>query len=73
MLFTFILGAPSLVNVFHTFSVSVGGYDGAVLIIHGDSGPPPLEVVSGTAFTYMPPLQVITHPFPLTHTSGLLA
>ncbi|KAF5829945.1 hypothetical protein DUNSADRAFT_15282 [Dunaliella salina] len=33
-----------------------GGYDGAVLIIHGDAGPPSIADVSGTAFTYMPPL-----------------
>lgn len=33
-----------------------GGYDGAVLIIYGDAGPPSITDVSSTAFTYMPPL-----------------
>jgi len=37
---------------------AAGGYDGAVLVIYGDSGPPSVEDVSGTAFMYMPPLQV---------------
>lgn len=45
----------------HTWSTAgcpPGGYEGSVLIIHGSNGPPSVGDVSGTAFTYMPPLQV---------------